>query len=923
MYKIAYVSSEHSTVLMKWLSKATKSLGSEVAKNTYVVGGAIRNFKLNVSVKDVDIVLDSVTLGKNSAWLADKLADLIPAKTETVSDQYGVAKVFVKSEWVVEDLDLSEFSADGDAAIEIVDARSETYSDDTGGGYKPSVTKSTIREDIFRRDFTYNTLMWRLSDLADGPEKAEIIDLTGCGLADLEAGESRCPLNPEKTFYDDPTRMLRAVKFLVKYGLKIPRDTSNAIYKTRWALKKVHHNRIYSEISKILNERTWKKVVSSLEDLGLIEVLAEIADENDAFRVSLSTKARKLPYRFFIDLLDLGLPLKHDISFLDRKDIDRLRDVSETLTREQQEDLVKSLKTPGFAIKDKKFLPSLLKEKGIEGKEIRAFMRSMMEQLRSLYLEQPLIIYNPTKIKNELLRSPMRNASLRKVSVSNKHSTALMKWLSRATKSMGSGVSENIYVAGGAIRNFMIGQPVKDVDVVVDVENLGKDSKWVAKNLVDMIPAKTHVMTDWYGTHIWVNSEWIVDGVDLSDFSKDGDAAIEIRDVEEFEDDEKLEDSNLYTSLTKRDFTFNMLMWRLADLANGPEQAEIIDMTGCGIRDLQKGEARCYLNADDTLSADPTRIIRAVKFVVKYGLSIPQDTVRAIKRNKHKLKDQSSDRVYRELLHIFKSKTWKPALICLDKLGVIEVLAEIAREDKKFRAGLSTHSKKLPYMFFINLADRGFNLKHDLGFLNREQRDRMVRLSLELTVEEQKDLVSALRSPSAVLKDRSLLPSLMKAKGVSGSGAKEFMSSIFSKLRSMYLLNPDLIYDKDRIKEKLLRDISITRVASRHMEAKLFGLLSNHIGWQKLKRFQDQLQWMFKEGQHTVQSRLDRSGEKSILVEAQGSLILISGFKSEGSGFSYRSLVVEIDGRVVKKTERLDEVKKIVSKHLISLGLEY
>ena len=42
-------------------------------------------------------------------------------------------------------------------------------------------------------------------------------------------------------------------------------------------------------------------------------------------------------------------------------------------------------------------------------------------------------------------------------------------------------------------------------------------------NLVDMIPAQTHVMTDWYGTHIWVNSEWIVDGVDLSEFSKDGD----------------------------------------------------------------------------------------------------------------------------------------------------------------------------------------------------------------------------------------------------------------------------------------------------------------------------------------------------------------------------------------------------------------
>ena len=60
--------------------------------------------------------------------------------------------------------------------------------------------------------------------------------------------------------------------------------------------------------------------------------------------------------------------------------------------------------------------------------------------------------------------------------------------------------------------------------------------------------------------------------------------AIEIRDVEEYLEEEKLEGSNLYTSLTNRDYTFNMLMWRLSDLAEGPDKAEIIDMTGCGIR---------------------------------------------------------------------------------------------------------------------------------------------------------------------------------------------------------------------------------------------------------------------------------------------------------------------------------------------------
>ena len=113
------------------------------------------------------------------------------------------------------------------------------------------------------------------------------------------------------------------------------------------------------------------------------------------------------------------------------------------------------------------------------------------------------------------------------------------------------------------------------------------------------------------------------------------------------------------------------------------------------------------------------------------------------------------------------------------------------------------------------------------------------------------------------------------------------------------------------------------RVASRYMEARLFGLLSNQIGWQDLKRFTDQLQWMFKKGQHTVKSRTDKSGDKTILVEAQKSTLEISGFKSEGSGYAYKNLVVKIDGRLVKKTDKLDEVKKIVSKHFTSLGLRH
>ena len=78
---------------------------------------------------------------------------------------------------------------------------------------------------------------------------------------------------------------------------------------------------------------------------------------------------------------------------------------------------------------------------------------------------------------------------------------------------------------------------------------------------------------------------------------------------------------------------------------------------------------------------------------------------------------------------------------------------------------------------------------------------------------------------------------------------------------------------------------------------------------------------MFKKGQHKVTSVLDRKGEKVIKIESQRSTGEISGFKESGSGYDYKKITVKIDGRVVKKTESLDEVRHILADHFQSLGL--
>jgi len=220
-----------SVALMKFLSGVAARLG--VGQHVYVVGGAVRNFVLGEPVKDVDIVIDSVALGgKDSAWFAKELTKAIPTQTSLVTNNYGVAILTIKGDWEVGGVNLKGED------IEIANARKESYGGEAGKGYKPdAVEPATIAEDICRREFNFNCLMWRLLDLAEGPDKAEIIDLTGCGLRDLQEGVARCPRDPDIVFADDPSRMVRLVRFVVRYGFKIPPDVEAAVRRNAHRLK--------------------------------------------------------------------------------------------------------------------------------------------------------------------------------------------------------------------------------------------------------------------------------------------------------------------------------------------------------------------------------------------------------------------------------------------------------------------------------------------------------------------------------------------------------------------------------------------------------------------------------------------------------------------------------------------------------------
>jgi len=228
--KQAEMSTEASVALMKWLSRVTQSMG--VARHVYVVGGAVRNFLIERPIKDIDMVVDSLSLksGRDAAWVADGIARAVPARTKVATDSLMVSKIFIESPW-----DLDGHQMEGEV-IEIVNARLEVYEEDEEGnyvGHKPiQVDPTTLDIDVTRREFTFNTLMWRLLDLAKGPDKAEIIDLTGCGLRDLESREMRCPQDPDLTFKQDPTRITPKTRTLpssrTRPGLSAPSSSRSS-----------------------------------------------------------------------------------------------------------------------------------------------------------------------------------------------------------------------------------------------------------------------------------------------------------------------------------------------------------------------------------------------------------------------------------------------------------------------------------------------------------------------------------------------------------------------------------------------------------------------------------------------------------------------------------------------------------------------
>ena len=223
---------------------------SEVADKenveAFVIGGWVRDLILNRKHNDKDI--DILVIG-NGIDFARKVAARI--------DKGIIVAVF-------KNFGTAMFKA-YDYELEFVGARKESYSQDSR---KPAVETGTLEDDQNRRDFTINALAISLNKKNYG----ELIDPFN-GLNDLENKIIRTPLEPDKTFSDDPLRMMRAIRFSTQLDFNIESQTFESIKRNTERINIVSPERIVAEINKIIMCAQPSKGFILLENAGLLKLV--------------------------------------------------------------------------------------------------------------------------------------------------------------------------------------------------------------------------------------------------------------------------------------------------------------------------------------------------------------------------------------------------------------------------------------------------------------------------------------------------------------------------------------------------------------------------------------------------------------------------------------------------------------------------
>ena len=238
----------------------------------YLVGGAVRDLLLaekasgTLLIQDIDLVVDgfhkSADVGAG-VELAKALQEIYPGARLEIHGAFQTAALLWHNDSQLDSL-----------WVDIATARTEFYPYPAAN---PEVEASSIRQDLYRRDFTINALALQLTP----PRAGKLLDFFG-GLLDLDGKQIR--VLHANSFIEDPTRIFRGVRFAVRFGFEIESQTQEYI---RYAINSGIYDRttkennrapalqtrLKAELKHILEAPYWRLALQLLDSLGALKCI--------------------------------------------------------------------------------------------------------------------------------------------------------------------------------------------------------------------------------------------------------------------------------------------------------------------------------------------------------------------------------------------------------------------------------------------------------------------------------------------------------------------------------------------------------------------------------------------------------------------------------------------------------------------------
>ncbi len=321
------------------LLKRAGEVAERLSYRAYLVGGSVRDLLRGERNLDIDIVVEG-----DGIEFAKTLSGEFPGSRLLTHRRFNTAKLRVNS-----------------LNVDIATARTEYYEKPAT---LPKVEVSSIKKDLYRRDFTINTLAVCLN-----PDRfGQLIDYFG---AQRDLKEKTIRVLHNLSFVEDPTRAFRAVRFAQRFGFRISKHTEKLM---KSALKlnlfeKLTGTRIYDELTLTFNETDPVASLKSLSDYGLLSVIHPGLRFTDELKERLNAIQEAL---IWFDLLFLEERVNRSKVFI--------MGLLSVLTSEERKQALKRLNTPEE-----------------EAKKILKAMDETLWAIRQLRPDDPVSVYHTLK----------------------------------------------------------------------------------------------------------------------------------------------------------------------------------------------------------------------------------------------------------------------------------------------------------------------------------------------------------------------------------------------------------------------------------------------------------------------------------------------------------------------------------------------